>query len=61
MHQAGEKITVINSDNKHQVTAVLAASLTGEFLPPQIIYIVQGQDRTISSESGCTHRLGYLV
>ena len=39
MHRAGEKIiTVKNSDDKRQVTAVLAASLTGEFLAPQIIY-----------------------
>ena len=35
MHRAGEKIiTVKNSDDKRQVTAVLAASLTGEFLTP---------------------------
>ena len=44
MHQAVEKIiTVKNSDEKRQVTAVLAASLIGEFLPPQIIYIYKGK------------------
>uniref|UniRef100_A0A1X7T022 DDE-1 domain-containing protein n=1 Tax=Amphimedon queenslandica TaxID=400682 RepID=A0A1X7T022_AMPQE len=39
MNQSGEKmIPIAHSDNKRQVTAVLAASLTGEFLPPLIIY-----------------------
>ena len=39
MHPAGAKVVPIaNSDDKRQVTAVLAAMLTGEFLPPQIIY-----------------------
>ena len=39
MHKAGEKIIPIaNSDDKRQVTAVFAATLTGEFLPPQVIY-----------------------
>ena len=39
MHPAGAKVVPIaNSDNKRQVTAVLAATLTGEFLPPQIVY-----------------------
>ena len=38
MHPAGAKVVPIaNSDDKRQVTAVLAATLTGEFLPPQII------------------------
>ena len=39
MHKA--KATVIpitHSDDKCQVTAVLAATLRGEFLPPQVIY-----------------------
>ena len=39
MHQAGEKlIPIANSDDKRQITAVLAASMTGEYLPPQLIY-----------------------
>lgn len=39
MNLAGEKIIpIVHSDNKRQVTAVLAATLTGESMPPQIIY-----------------------
>uniref|UniRef100_A0A1X7SKG8 DDE-1 domain-containing protein n=1 Tax=Amphimedon queenslandica TaxID=400682 RepID=A0A1X7SKG8_AMPQE len=39
MNQSVEKmIPIAHSDNKRHVTAVLAASLTWEFMPPQIIY-----------------------
>ena len=39
MHRAREKvITISNSDDKHQVTAVFVATLTGDFLAPQIIH-----------------------
>ena len=39
MHQAGEKIIPIaNIDDKRQITAVLAVSLTGTYLSPQLIY-----------------------
>ena len=39
MHRAKEKVILItNSDDKRQITAVLAATLTGEYLPPQVIY-----------------------
>ena len=39
MHHYKEKIiSIANSDEKHQITAVLAITLTGEFLPPQMIY-----------------------
>ena len=39
MHRAGEKVVPItNSDDKRQITAVVAASMTGEYLPPQLIY-----------------------
>lgn len=39
MHKAGEKIIPIaNSDDKRQVTGVFAATIKGEFLPPQVIY-----------------------
>ena len=39
MHPTGAKVVPIaHCDDKRQVTAVLAATLTGEFLPPQIIY-----------------------
>lgn len=48
---AGEKIIPItNSDDKHQITAVLAAPMAGEYLPPQLIPH-QGEDRTLSSIS----------
>ena len=39
MHRAGEKIIPItNSDDKCQITAVLAASMAGEYLAPQLIF-----------------------
>ena len=39
MHQAKAMVIPIgHSDDKRQVTAVLTATLTGEFLPPQIIH-----------------------
>ena len=39
MHKAGEKIVPIaNSDDKRQITAVLAVTMNGEYLPPQLIY-----------------------
>ena len=35
--QNGEKVVlVINSDDKHQITAVLAVTMSGEYLPPQL-------------------------
>ena len=39
MHRAGEKvIPIANSDDKRQITAVLAASMTGDCLAPQLIF-----------------------
>ena len=39
MHRAGEKVIPIsNSDDKRQITAIFAAILSGEYLPPQFIY-----------------------
>ena len=39
MHLYKEKIIPIaNSDDKCQITTVLAITLTSEFLPPQMIY-----------------------
>ena len=39
MNWAGEKVIAIaNSDDKRQITAVFAATMTGEYLPPQVIY-----------------------
>ena len=38
MHHYKEKIIPIaNSDDKRQIAAVLAITLTGDFLPPQMI------------------------
>ena len=38
-HRAGEKmIPIAKSDNKRQITAVFAASTTGEYLAPQLIF-----------------------
>ena len=50
MDNAQAKATVIpitHSDDKHKVTAVLAATLSGEFLPPQIIF----QGKTVKCHS----------
>ena len=39
MNHSGAKVLVISkSDDKRQVTAMLASTLTGEFLMPQILY-----------------------
>ena len=39
MNRSGTKAVVISkSDDKRQVTAVLAGTLTGEFLTPQVLY-----------------------
>ena len=39
MHRFKEKIvTIAHSDDKRQITTVLAASITGDYLPPQLIY-----------------------
>ena len=39
MHQVKEKIIPIaSSDDKRQITVVLAITMTGEYLPPQLIY-----------------------
>ena len=39
MHKSGEKVVPItNSDDKRQITAVLAVTMSGEYLPPQLIY-----------------------
>lgn len=39
MHLAGQKnVPIAHSDDKRQVTAVLAATITGEFMYPQILY-----------------------
>jgi hypothetical protein len=39
MNRAGEKVIAIaNSDDKHQITAVFAATMMGEYSPPQVIY-----------------------
>lgn len=31
-------ISIVNSEDKQQITVVLAAILTGEYPPPQVIY-----------------------
>ena len=45
MHRSGEKVVPItNSDDKRQITAVLAVTMSGEYLPPQLIY--QGKTKS---------------
>ena len=39
MNRAKEKVVAIkNSDDKHQITAVMAATITGEFFPVQLLF-----------------------
>ena len=39
MNKSGEKIVpIVGSDDKCQITAVLAATLTGKYLQPQLLY-----------------------
>ena len=39
MHQAEAKVVLIaSSDDKRQITAVLAVTMTGEYLPPQLLF-----------------------
>ena len=39
MHRSGEKvIPIVGSDDKREITAVLAATATGQCLPPQLLY-----------------------
>ncbi len=39
MEKAGSKrVEIVANDDKRQITAVLAGTLTGDFLPPQLIY-----------------------
>ena len=39
MHRSGEKVVpIINSDNKRQITADLAVTMSRQYLPPQLIY-----------------------
>lgn len=39
MNEAKAKVVQIaNSDDKRQITAVLATTMTGEYLPPQLLF-----------------------
>ena len=39
MKQEGAKrVELMSKDDKQQITAVFAASFTGDFLPPQLVY-----------------------
>ena len=39
MEMAGTKrVEIIGKDNKRQLTAVFGCSMSGDFLPPQLIY-----------------------
>ena len=59
VHRTREKVIPISSsDDKRQITAVFAASLTGDFLAPQIIY--KGRQST-HTQSFCAQWLGSLA
>lgn len=36
--EGAQRVEIVGKDDKHQITAVLAGSLTGDFLPPQLVY-----------------------
>ena len=36
--EGAKRVEIVGVDDKRQITAVLAGSLTGDFLPPQLIY-----------------------
>ena len=36
--QDSKRVEIIALDDEHQITAVLAGTLTGDFLSPQVIY-----------------------
>ena len=51
MHWHKENIIKIaNSDDKRQITAVLAVTSTGEYLPPQMIIILLGKNSPLSTK-----------
>ena len=53
MHHAGDKIIPItDSDNKHQITAVLATSMAGEYLTTQFILKTQRCHPSVSFPKG---------
>ena len=62
MHRTGDKlIPVAKSDDKRQITAMLAASITGtcKYLAPQLIY-VQRKDPMLPSSSDLSRRMRHL-
>ena len=36
--EGSKRVEIIGIDDKRQITAVFAGSLTGDFLPPQLVY-----------------------
>ena len=36
--QGSKRVEIVALDDKHQITTVFAGTLTGDFLPPQLIY-----------------------
>ena len=36
--EGAQRVEIVGKDDKRQITAVLAGSLTGDFLPPQLVY-----------------------
>lgn len=36
--EGAERVEIVGVDDKCQITVVFAGSLTGDFLPPQLIY-----------------------
>ena len=36
--EGSSRVEIVGVDNKQQITAVFTTSLTGDFLPPQLIY-----------------------
>ena len=48
--QGSKKVKIAGLDDKQQITAMLAAAMSGEFLAPQLVY-VQGNDLNLFANS----------
>ena len=38
-HKGAKRVAIAGSDDKQQITALFSCTLSGRFLPPQVIYI----------------------
>ena len=45
--EVAKRVEMVAKDNKRQMTAVFARSLSGDFLPPQLIYEGKGRQHDV--------------